>query len=168
MQAFLETAGYYHQNLPDFATVAKSLTRLVSGESSWTWNSKEQMAFQCLKDGLLSAPVLGYPDPVHSRHRRKCCWSRSGLLSDAGGRGASYHILQQDIWFIRKELLHYSSRTAGSGESSKAFQTISIRHQVWHCRQHEPTAQVAHWLEPLRSVTSKNTDQTSCIAMQTV
>ena len=28
------------------------------------WNVKEQTAFQRLKDGLVSAPVLGYPDPT--------------------------------------------------------------------------------------------------------
>ena len=63
LQAFLGTAGYYRQYLPDFATVAKPLTRLVSGDNLWTWTSDEQTAFQRLKDGLVSAPVLGYPDP---------------------------------------------------------------------------------------------------------
>ena len=59
LQAFLETAGYYRQYLQDFATVAKPLTRLVSEDNSWTWTSEEQTAFQRLKDGLVSAPVLG-------------------------------------------------------------------------------------------------------------
>ena len=34
LQAFLGTTGCYRQNLPDFATVAKSLTCLVSGDNS--------------------------------------------------------------------------------------------------------------------------------------
>ena len=62
LQAFLGTAGYYRQYLPDFATVAKPLTRLVSGDHLWTWTSDEQTAFQRLKDGLVSALVLGYPE----------------------------------------------------------------------------------------------------------
>ena len=33
LQAFLGTAGYYRQYLPDFATVAKPLTCLVSGDN---------------------------------------------------------------------------------------------------------------------------------------
>ena len=49
--------------MPDFATVAKPLTRLVSGDNSWVWNTEEQRAFQCLKHSLVFAPVLGYPDP---------------------------------------------------------------------------------------------------------
>ena len=63
LQAFFETAGYYCQYLPDFARVAKPLIRLVSGDNSWTWTSEEQTAFQRLKNGFVSAPVLGYPDP---------------------------------------------------------------------------------------------------------
>ena len=62
LQAFPGTAGYYHQYLPDFERVAKPLTRLVSGDNSWTWNTEEQMTFQCLKDGLLSALAQGYAD----------------------------------------------------------------------------------------------------------
>ena len=49
--------------IPDFATVAKPLTRLISGDNPWTWCTEEQVAFQRLKDDLVSAPVLGYPDP---------------------------------------------------------------------------------------------------------
>ena len=64
LQAFLGTAGYYRQYIPDFATIAKPLTRLTSGDNPWVWNMEEQTAFQRLKDGLVSAPVLGYPDPT--------------------------------------------------------------------------------------------------------
>ena len=35
----------------------------MSGDNLWTWTSDEQAAFQRLKDGLVSVPVLGYPDP---------------------------------------------------------------------------------------------------------
>ena len=55
--------GCYCQYLPDFATVAKPLIRLVSGDNPWVWDTKEQTAFQHLKDDFVSAPVLGYPDP---------------------------------------------------------------------------------------------------------
>ena len=63
LQPFLGTAGYYRQYLPDFATFAKSLTRLISGDIPWIWVTEVQTAFQRLKDDLLSAPVLGYPYP---------------------------------------------------------------------------------------------------------
>ena len=62
-QAFLGIAEYYRHYLPDFATVAKPLIRLVSEDNFWPRTSEEQTAFQRLKDGLVSAPVLGYPNP---------------------------------------------------------------------------------------------------------
>ena len=62
LQAFLETAGFYRQYLSDFVTVAKPLTRLVSRYNTWVWSTENQTAFQSLKDGLVSAPMLGYSD----------------------------------------------------------------------------------------------------------
>ena len=35
LQAFLGTAGYYRQYIPDFATMAKPLTRLTIGNNPW-------------------------------------------------------------------------------------------------------------------------------------
>ena len=64
LQAFLGAAVYYRQYIPDIATIAKLLTRLTSGDRPWVWIVEEQTAFQRLKDGLVSAPVLGYPDPT--------------------------------------------------------------------------------------------------------
>ena len=63
LQAFLGTAGYYRQYLSNFATVAKPLTRLISKDNLWIWGTEKQTAFQRLKDDLVSAPVLRYPDP---------------------------------------------------------------------------------------------------------
>ena len=63
LQLFQGTAAYYCQYLLDFATVAKSLTRLVSGDNSWTWNTEKQTAFQCLKDSLVFARCSDTPTP---------------------------------------------------------------------------------------------------------
>ena len=63
VQAFLRTAGYYRQYLPDFATVAKPQPQLVREDDTCILNTEEQTKFQKLKDCLASAPVLGYPDP---------------------------------------------------------------------------------------------------------
>ena len=64
LQAFLGTAGYYRQYLKDYATNAKPLTRLTIKEVPWGWDADAQAAFEKLKEGLVTAPVLGYPDPA--------------------------------------------------------------------------------------------------------
>ena len=43
--------------------MAKPLNRLISGDNAWIWSTEEQTAFQKLKDGLVSASMLGYADP---------------------------------------------------------------------------------------------------------
>ena len=64
LQAFLGTVGYYRQYVPEFATIAQPLHRLTSKEAEWQWREAEQESFEELKRRLVSAPVLGYPDPT--------------------------------------------------------------------------------------------------------
>ena len=63
LQAFLGTAGYYRQYLPEFATVAKPLHHLTSKGVEWDWSEEAQQAFEELRRRLVTAPILGYPDP---------------------------------------------------------------------------------------------------------
>ena len=55
--------GYYRQHIADFATVVRPLTYLTSKEVPWKWEQEEQSAFEKLKEKLVTAPVLGYPEP---------------------------------------------------------------------------------------------------------
>ena len=63
LQAFLGTVGYYRQYIEAFATVAKPLTKLTGTRETWMWTDDQQKAFEKLKQCLVTAPVLGYPDP---------------------------------------------------------------------------------------------------------
>ena len=63
IQAFLGMVGYYCQYIADFATVAQPLTYLTSKGVPWKWEQEEQSAFEKLKEMLVTAPILGYPEP---------------------------------------------------------------------------------------------------------
>ena len=63
LQAFLGTVGYYRQYVEGFAAKARPLTRLNSKKVKFEWTQNCQEAFEVLKQSLLQAPVLGYPDP---------------------------------------------------------------------------------------------------------
>ena len=63
LQAFLSTVGYNRQYIPGFATIAKPLSRLTSKKEPWHWTSLQQDAFEKLQKCLITALVLGYPDP---------------------------------------------------------------------------------------------------------
>lgn len=45
------------------ATIAKHLHKLTSKSVEFVWTAAEQHAFDSLKKTLVSAEVLGYPDP---------------------------------------------------------------------------------------------------------
>ena len=71
-------ALYYHQFIPKFAAITKSLNHLfglVNNQKNdkskpvateckeiFTWTGEQQEAFDLLKSHLTSAPVQGYPD----------------------------------------------------------------------------------------------------------
>ena len=55
--------GYYRQYIEDFATKAKPLSRLTSKGVPWLWDEEAQTSFNRLRTDMVTAPILGYPDP---------------------------------------------------------------------------------------------------------
>ena len=63
LRTFLGFAGYYRRFVPGFATTAKPLSALTGQNARFEWTSACQTAFDELKQALLTAPVLAYPQP---------------------------------------------------------------------------------------------------------
>lgn len=66
VRAFLGLVGFYRRFVREFSRVAlplTTLTRTVTG-APFSWGPSEQLAFDALKQGLRSAPVLLLPDPT--------------------------------------------------------------------------------------------------------
>ena len=51
-------ANFYRRFVKGFAAIAKPMTDLTKKDRDFTWNTKEEAAFQKLKEALTSAPVL--------------------------------------------------------------------------------------------------------------
>jgi len=64
LRAFLGLIGYHQQYIPGFAGVAQPLNRLTAKGVRWQWTQEEQWAFDYLKQQLMEAPILTYPDPA--------------------------------------------------------------------------------------------------------
>ena len=166
LQAFLGTAGYYRQYLPDFATVARPLHQLTSKGTEWVWDTDAQEAFDELRRRLVTAPILGYPDP-------KLQYILDTDASDVGV-GAVLSQVQQG----KERVIAYYSKTLAPAERNycvtrrellavvkavKHFrpylygQRFKLRTDhaslMWLCRRHEPSNQIARWLEILSEFT---------------
>ena len=63
LRTFLGFVGYYRRFCPEFATIAKPLNRLTAKGATFTWGCEEQEAYELLRQSMLTALVLAYPQP---------------------------------------------------------------------------------------------------------
>ena len=60
--AFLGLVGYYQKFIKNFAKVAKPLTMLTCMDVKFEWKETHHCTFMKLKDAIIQAPILRYPD----------------------------------------------------------------------------------------------------------
>ena len=61
-RAFLGLVGYYRKFIKNFAKIAKPLTMLTQMDVKFEWKETHHYAFMKLKDAIIQAPILQYPD----------------------------------------------------------------------------------------------------------
>ena len=64
VRSFLGMANYYRRFIKNFSQIANPLNQLLQKDKKFRWTEDCQKAFDILKSKLLSAPVLGYPNPT--------------------------------------------------------------------------------------------------------
>ena len=89
VQAFLGLVGYYRKFIKGFARIAKPLTMLTQQQVKFEWTPTHHTAFLHLKEAIIQAPILHYPDP-NNRHivytyasddacRAQLSWEHNGM-----------------------------------------------------------------------------------------
>ena len=63
VRAFLRLVGYYRKFIKGFAKVAKPLTLLTRQQIKFEWMPEHYTAFKHLKNAIVQAPILHYPNP---------------------------------------------------------------------------------------------------------
>ena len=63
VRTFLGLVGYYRKFIKGFAKVAKPLTLLTRQQVKFEWTPNLQTAFEHLKNAIVQAPILHYPNP---------------------------------------------------------------------------------------------------------
>ena len=162
LQAFLGTAGYYRQYLPDFATVARPLHHLTSKGVEWSWTQEAQEAFDELRRRLVRAPVLGYPDP------------RLEYILDTDASDVGIGAVLSQVQDGRERVIAFYSKTLNPAERNYCVtrkELVAVVKAVkhfrpylygqrfrlrtdhaslqWLCRRTEPSHQVARWFKLL-------------------
>lgn len=62
VRSFLGTCSYYRKFIRNFAVIAKPMHKLTEKNCPFKWTDECETAFQQLKNSLLTAPILGFPD----------------------------------------------------------------------------------------------------------
>ena len=63
VRTFLGFASYHRRFIKNFAGIADPLTRLTKHRTPFVWTTDEQIAFDKLKNALITAPLLYHPVP---------------------------------------------------------------------------------------------------------
>ena len=62
IKSFLGLTGYYRRFIENFSNITKPLTSLLKKDIVFYWSHEQEHAFNLLKEKLISAPLLQYPD----------------------------------------------------------------------------------------------------------
>ena len=104
IKSFLGLASYYRRFIPDFSKHAKPLTNLLKKDVPFNWTNAQQLGFEQLKEKLVTAPILIYPD-----------FSKPFVLTcDASNYAISAILSQGEIGKDRP--IAYASRTLNKAE----------------------------------------------------
>ncbi|KAL9952487.1 hypothetical protein ACROYT_G039751 [Oculina patagonica] len=130
LQSFLGLASYYRKFILGFSIIAEPLYQLCRKNVAFTWQQEQQSAFEELKDRLVSAPVLAYPDFSPE--------AGSFILdTDASQYHGIGAVLSQQQEDGTERVIAYGSRSLNEHEKN-------------YCATREPQGQVARWLERLQ------------------
>ena len=123
LRAYLGLTSYYRRFVPSFSALAQPLYKLTKKDVPFVWTDACEEAFQQLKQLLMRAPVLAYPN-----------FSRDFLLeTDASGLGLGAVLSQsQDDESIRP--IAFASRTLQAHEKTYGISELEALGVVWAVR----------------------------------
>ena len=162
VHSFLGFVGYYRRFVPDFVSVAKPLNLLTGKNIKFQWQEQHQQAFDALRQHMISAPVLAYPDTdstfildtdasanrlgaVVSQDQDReekviAYWSKA--LSPAE---KNYCVTRRELLTVVEACRHFRSYLYGQRFRLRTDQASLMRLR----RRKEPHHQIARWLEQL-------------------
>lgn len=120
LRGFLGLAGYYRKFIRNYRIISKPLTNLLRKGIPFVWIQDHVVAFQTLKNSLVSAPVLALPD-----------FNREFVVETDASDGGIGVVLMQDghpLAFVTRAL---GPRNQGLSVYEKEYLAILIAIDQW-------------------------------------
>ena len=166
VRSFLGLCSYYRRFIPKFSTIAKPLTKLTEKDQAFKFGIEQEEAWATLKQKLLSAPVLAYPDPeiefildtdasaygigavlsqVQDGQERVVAYSSRSMTKEE----RRYCVTRKELLAVVFFMKHFRHYLYG-----RKF-TVRTDHGAlrWLTNFKDPQGQVARWLEVLGTYT---------------
>ncbi|KAG1083060.1 hypothetical protein G6F61_012672 [Rhizopus arrhizus] len=126
LRSFLGLAGYYRSFISKFSVLAAPLHALLQKEAPWVWSHEQQAAYNTLKNALLTAPVLRFPDfsRPFELHTDGACSSGIGVI-----------LCQRDPRNRRAYAIAYASRSLSPAERNYGVSEVEDLAIVWGIRK---------------------------------
>lgn len=126
IKSFLGLISYYRRFINDFSKTATPLTSLLKKDTPFVWTNEQQLSFETLKDKLILAPVLIYPDFTKP----------FTLTCDASDYAISAILSQGPIG--KDHPIAYSSRTLNKTEINYSTTEKELLAIVYGCKNFRP------------------------------
>jgi len=108
LRALVGLVRYYWQYIPGFARVAQPLNQLTAKRVRCQWTQEKQQAFDHLKQQLMEAPILGFPDAT-----------RKYILDTDGSDHSVGAVLSQVQSESEVVVAYYSKTLAATSQSAR-------------------------------------------------
>lgn len=126
IKSFLGLTGYYRRFIPNFAKIAKPLTKLLQKDIPFHFNKECSESFEKLKNFLMTEPILIYPN-----------FEETFILTTDASAFAIGAILSQGP--INKDLpIAYASRTLCSSEIKMSVIERELLAIIWAVKHFRP------------------------------
>ncbi|KAL4154131.1 hypothetical protein QTP88_001964 [Uroleucon formosanum] len=126
IKQFLGLSGYYRRFIKDYSQISKPLTSLLKKNVPFEWTIEAQIAFDTLKEKLINAPNLQYPN-----------FEKEFILITDASQFAIGSILSQGI--PGQDLpIAYASRTLNKAEQAYSTTEKELLSIVWAVKHFRP------------------------------
>ncbi|GES79803.1 retroviral-like aspartic protease 1 [Rhizophagus clarus] len=127
LRAFLGLASYYRRFIKDFSKISTPLYMLLKKDIPYEWNQDRHQVFQFLKEKLITAPLLAYPD-----------FTKSFLLFTDASITALGAVLEQEQEDGLRHPIAYASRSTSESERNYFSTELECAAVIWAVNYFRP------------------------------